>query len=64
MAFSVTFVFTVTLSVFPAITVDVKTVYGGKWGTKHILIYLLCSYNDRQVIKIVALKGSVFNHNH
>ncbi|XP_026888100.2 equilibrative nucleoside transporter 2 [Electrophorus electricus] len=31
MAFCVTFVFTVTLSVFPAITVDVKTVYQGKW---------------------------------
>lgn len=32
MAFCVTFVFTVTLSVFPAVTVDVKTVYPGKWG--------------------------------
>lgn len=36
MAFCVTFVFTVTLSVFPVVTVDVKTVYGGNWGTKHI----------------------------
>lgn len=32
MAFCVTFVFTVTLSVFPAVTADVKTVFKG-WGT-------------------------------
>ncbi|MEQ2210316.1 hypothetical protein XENOCAPTIV_011658, partial [Xenoophorus captivus] len=32
MAFCVAFVFTVTLSVFPAITVDVKTSFPGKWG--------------------------------
>ncbi|XP_041099221.1 equilibrative nucleoside transporter 2-like [Polyodon spathula] len=31
MAFCITFVFTVTLSVFPAVTVDVKTVYTGAW---------------------------------
>lgn len=31
MAFCITFVFTVTLSVFPAVTVDVKTVYTGGW---------------------------------
>jgi len=35
MAFCVTFVFTVTLSVFPAVTVDVKTVYGGNWGMEY-----------------------------
>lgn len=33
MAFCVTFVFTVTLSVFPAVTADVKTIFPGKWGT-------------------------------
>uniref|UniRef100_A0A1A8BQS8 Solute carrier family 29 (Nucleoside transporters), member 2 n=1 Tax=Nothobranchius kadleci TaxID=1051664 RepID=A0A1A8BQS8_NOTKA len=32
MAFCVTFIFTVTLSVFPAVTVDVKTIFPGKWG--------------------------------
>lgn len=32
MAFCVTFVFTVTLSVFPAVTADVKTVFSEKWG--------------------------------
>ncbi|XP_054457677.1 equilibrative nucleoside transporter 2 isoform X2 [Anoplopoma fimbria] len=32
MAFCVTFVFTVTLSVFPAVTADVKTIFPGKWG--------------------------------
>lgn len=32
MAFCVTFVFTVTLSVFPAVTADVKTSFPGKWG--------------------------------
>lgn len=32
MAFCVTFVFTVTLSVFPAVTVDVKTLFPGEWG--------------------------------
>lgn len=33
MAFCVTFVFTVTLSVFPAVTADVKTAFP-KWGTQ------------------------------
>lgn len=32
MAFCVTFVFTVTLSVFPAVTADVKTAIEGNWG--------------------------------
>ncbi|XP_007555926.1 equilibrative nucleoside transporter 2 [Poecilia formosa] len=41
MAFCVTFVFTVTLSVFPAVTVDVKTAFPhGKWG--HIFIEVCC----------------------
>lgn len=38
MAFSVTFVFTVTLSVFPAVTVDVKTLFPGRWGTMKPLL--------------------------
>lgn len=32
MAFCVTFVFTVTLSVFPAVTADVRTIFSQKWG--------------------------------
>ncbi|KAI4900869.1 hypothetical protein NFI96_019634, partial [Prochilodus magdalenae] len=40
MAFCVTFVFTVTLSVFPAVTVDVKTVYEGNW--EHYFIPVCC----------------------
>lgn len=45
MAFSVTFVFTVTLSVFPAITVDVKTVYGGKWERYFIPVVCFLIFN-------------------
>lgn len=33
MAFCVTFVFTVTLSVFPAVTADVKTIFHS-WGMR------------------------------
>ncbi|XP_037531135.1 equilibrative nucleoside transporter 2 [Nematolebias whitei] len=40
MAFCVTFVFTVTLSVFPAITVDVKTSFPGRWD--HFFISVCC----------------------
>ncbi|XP_017166041.1 equilibrative nucleoside transporter 2 isoform X2 [Poecilia reticulata] len=41
MAFCVTFVFTVTLSVFPAVTADVKTAFpGGKW--EHVFIEVCC----------------------
>ncbi|XP_056316784.1 equilibrative nucleoside transporter 2-like [Danio aesculapii] len=44
MAFCVTFVFIVTLSVFPAVTVDVKTAYRGKWEQFfiHVQRYFVC----------------------
>ncbi|KAF4110515.1 equilibrative nucleoside transporter 2 [Onychostoma macrolepis] len=45
MAFCVTFVFTVTLSVFPAVTVDVKTVYGGKWERYFIPVVCFLIFN-------------------
>uniref|UniRef100_A0A672TFS2 Equilibrative nucleoside transporter 2-like n=1 Tax=Sinocyclocheilus grahami TaxID=75366 RepID=A0A672TFS2_SINGR len=45
MAFCVTFVFTVTLSVFPAVTVDVKTVYGGKWERYFIPVVCFLFFN-------------------
>ncbi|KAI7814089.1 equilibrative nucleoside transporter 2 [Triplophysa rosa] len=45
MAFCVTFVFTVTLSVFPAVTVDVKTIYGGKWEKYFIPVCCFLIFN-------------------
>ncbi|KAK7169917.1 hypothetical protein R3I94_000224 [Phoxinus phoxinus] len=45
MAFCVTFVFTVTLSVFPAVTVDVKTVYGGNWERYFIPVFCFLVFN-------------------
>ncbi|XP_016346697.1 equilibrative nucleoside transporter 2-like [Sinocyclocheilus anshuiensis] len=45
MAFCVTFVFTVTLSVFPAVTVDVKTGYGGKWERYFIPVFCFLLFN-------------------
>ncbi|XP_043100781.1 equilibrative nucleoside transporter 2 isoform X2 [Puntigrus tetrazona] len=45
MAFCVTFVFTVTLSVFPAVTVDVKTLYGGKWERYFIPVVCFLFFN-------------------
>ncbi|XP_016414649.1 equilibrative nucleoside transporter 2-like, partial [Sinocyclocheilus rhinocerous] len=45
MAFCVTFVFTVTLSVFPAVTVDVKTGYGGKWEQYFIPVFCFLLFN-------------------
>ncbi|XP_048042098.1 equilibrative nucleoside transporter 2 isoform X2 [Megalobrama amblycephala] len=45
MAFCVTFVFTVTLSVFPAVTVDVKTVYGGNWERYFIPVACFLIFN-------------------
>ncbi|XP_039525569.1 equilibrative nucleoside transporter 2 [Pimephales promelas] len=45
MAFCVTFVFTVTLSVFPAVTVDVKTVYGGNWERYFIPVCCFLFFN-------------------
>ncbi|XP_051947579.1 equilibrative nucleoside transporter 2-like [Xyrauchen texanus] len=58
MAFCVTFVFTVTLSVFPAVTVDVKTVYEGKWERYFIpvccfLIFNLMDWFGRTVTSLV-----------
>uniref|UniRef100_A0A8C9YWT2 Solute carrier family 29 member 2 n=1 Tax=Sander lucioperca TaxID=283035 RepID=A0A8C9YWT2_SANLU len=53
MAFCVTFVFTVTLSVFPAVTADVRTSFPGKWGMSfpqfHFMImccFLIFNIND------------------
>uniref|UniRef100_A0A3Q3L7R2 Equilibrative nucleoside transporter 2-like n=1 Tax=Mastacembelus armatus TaxID=205130 RepID=A0A3Q3L7R2_9TELE len=48
MAFCVTFVFTVTLSVFPAVTVDVKTSFPGKWERFFISVccFLMFNIND------------------
>ncbi|KAK2914406.1 hypothetical protein Q8A67_002805 [Cirrhinus molitorella] len=45
MAFCVTFVFVVTLSVFPAVTVDVRTVYGGKWERYFIPVCCFLMFN-------------------
>ncbi|MEQ2250880.1 hypothetical protein ILYODFUR_005469 [Ilyodon furcidens] len=45
MAFCVTFVFTVTLSVFPAITVDVKTSFPGKWERYFISVCCFLVFN-------------------
>uniref|UniRef100_A0AAY4A874 Uncharacterized protein n=1 Tax=Denticeps clupeoides TaxID=299321 RepID=A0AAY4A874_9TELE len=45
MAFCVTFVFTVTLSVFPAVTVDVKTAYGKKWEPYFISVCCFLIFN-------------------
>ncbi|XP_041841492.1 equilibrative nucleoside transporter 2 isoform X2 [Melanotaenia boesemani] len=48
MAFCVTFVFTVTLSVFPAVTVDVKTWFPGRWERFFISVccFLMFNIND------------------
>ncbi|KAI5617685.1 equilibrative nucleoside transporter 2-like [Silurus asotus] len=58
MAFCVTFVFTVTLSVFPAVTVDVETVYKGKWERYFIpvccfLLFNLMDWTGRTVTSFV-----------
>ncbi|XP_036439071.1 equilibrative nucleoside transporter 2 [Colossoma macropomum] len=58
MAFCVTFVFTVTLSVFPAVTVDVKTVYSGKWELYFIpvccfLVFNVMDWTGRTVTSLV-----------
>ncbi|TRY90511.1 hypothetical protein DNTS_002645 [Danionella cerebrum] len=45
MAFCVTFVFTVTLSVFPAVTVDVRTKYTGKWEKYFIPVVCFFLFN-------------------
>ncbi|KAG7220156.1 hypothetical protein INR49_027996 [Caranx melampygus] len=48
MAFCVTFVFTVTLSVFPAVTADVKTSFPGKWERFFLSVccFLMFNIND------------------
>ncbi|XP_075999852.1 equilibrative nucleoside transporter 2-like [Genypterus blacodes] len=48
MAFCVTFVFTVTLSVFPAVTVDVQTSYPGNWERFFVSVccFLVFNVND------------------
>ncbi|XP_053533667.1 equilibrative nucleoside transporter 2 isoform X4 [Ictalurus punctatus] len=45
MAFCITFVVMVTLSVFPAVTVDVKTVYEGKWENYFIPVCCFLLFN-------------------
>ncbi|XP_053336269.1 equilibrative nucleoside transporter 2 isoform X2 [Clarias gariepinus] len=62
MAFCVTFVFTVTLSVFPAVTVDVKTIYPGKWESYFIpvccfLLFNVMDWTGRTVTSFVQWVG-------
>ncbi|TMS02361.1 Equilibrative nucleoside transporter 2 [Larimichthys crocea] len=45
MAFCVTFVFTVTLSVFPAVTVDVRTSFPGNWERYFISVCCFLTFN-------------------
>ncbi|KAG7465245.1 hypothetical protein MATL_G00174280 [Megalops atlanticus] len=45
MAFCITFVFIVTLSVFPAVTVDVKSEFSGKWELYFIPVCCFLNFN-------------------
>uniref|UniRef100_A0A671XNU2 Equilibrative nucleoside transporter 2-like n=1 Tax=Sparus aurata TaxID=8175 RepID=A0A671XNU2_SPAAU len=45
MAFCVTFVFTVTLSVFPAVTADVRTIFSQKWERFFISVCCFLTFN-------------------
>ncbi|CAL9694484.1 unnamed protein product [Knipowitschia caucasica] len=45
MALCVTFVFTVTLSVFPAVTADVRTIFPGKWERFFISVCCFLTFN-------------------
>ncbi|XP_068164769.1 equilibrative nucleoside transporter 2-like [Antennarius striatus] len=45
MAFCVTFVFTVTLSVFPAVTADVKTIFSKNWERFFITVSCFLTFN-------------------
>uniref|UniRef100_A0A3P9KV95 Solute carrier family 29 member 2 n=1 Tax=Oryzias latipes TaxID=8090 RepID=A0A3P9KV95_ORYLA len=45
MAFCVTFVFSVTLSVFPAVTVDVRTAFPGKWELYFASVCCFLTFN-------------------
>ncbi|XP_024143920.1 equilibrative nucleoside transporter 2 isoform X1 [Oryzias melastigma] len=58
MAFCVTFVFTVTLSVFPAVTADVKTAFPGKWENYFtsvccFLMFNICDWLGRTATSVV-----------
>ncbi|GAA6221711.1 equilibrative nucleoside transporter 2-like isoform X2 [Lates japonicus] len=58
MAFCVTFVFTVTLSVFPAVTADVRTLYPGKWERFFLsvccfLMFNLCDWFGRTITTFI-----------
>ncbi|MEQ2161835.1 hypothetical protein GOODEAATRI_013685, partial [Goodea atripinnis] len=62
MAFCVTFVFTVTLSVFPAITVDVKTSFPGKWERYFIsvccfLVFNIFDWLGRSITSVIQWDG-------
>lgn len=62
MAFCVTFVFTVTLSVFPAVTADVRTAFPGKWELYFIsvccfLIFNIHDWLGRTVTTLVQWPG-------
>ncbi|KAJ8350589.1 hypothetical protein SKAU_G00257190 [Synaphobranchus kaupii] len=45
MAFCITFVFIVTLSVFPAVTVDVKSKFGGRWEVYFVPVCCFLNFN-------------------
>ncbi|XP_035266558.1 equilibrative nucleoside transporter 2-like [Anguilla anguilla] len=45
MAFSITFVFIVTLSVFPAVTVDVKSEFSGRWEIYFVPVCCFLNFN-------------------
>ncbi|KAG9346665.1 hypothetical protein JZ751_006977 [Albula glossodonta] len=45
MAFCITFVFIVTLSVFPAVTVDVKSKFSGRWELYFIPVCCFLNFN-------------------
>ncbi|XP_058480890.1 equilibrative nucleoside transporter 2 isoform X1 [Solea solea] len=45
MAFCVTFLFTVTLSVFPAVTVDVRTSFPGNWERYFLAVCCFLTFN-------------------
>lgn len=62
MAFCVTFVFTVTLAVFPAVTVDVKSYYPGNWERYFISVCCFLMFNvmdwiGRSVTSVVRWPG-------
>lgn len=55
MAFCVTFVFTVTLSVFPAVTADVKTIFSANWGNDSVTpTWCICTGRRRSGVMCVG----------